>query len=239
MIFLQPRTAEASATHHPGLPWNDSEDNSALNKIRVIVADDHPFIRVGLRKILSKTQDIVVVGEAGNGEEALELVEQLSPDVLVLDVEMPRMNGIQVSSRLREKASGVRILVLSAYDDQQHILGMLEGGVAGYLTKEEAPDVLVNAVRSIAGGNNQWISKPLAEKIAFWKRHPHSLPLTRQQSEILNLLVIGDSLQDVAKKLRITHRAVEQEVNKLCSQLGAKTLQDLLAIANLVDWAEV
>jgi DNA-binding NarL/FixJ family response regulator len=119
-----------------------------VEKISVVVADDHPFVRIGIRKILSKTTDIVVVGEASDGEQALHMVEQLAPDVLLLDVEMPRMNGIQVASQLRKNESPVRILVLSAYEDRQHILGMLNGGVSGYLTKE-VPDTQ-KAVRYVA-----------------------------------------------------------------------------------------
>jgi DNA-binding NarL/FixJ family response regulator len=144
-----------------GFPNN----GEALEKIRVILADDHPFLRTGLRKILDKTSDIVVIGEAGDGDQALELVESLEPDVLVLDVEMPRVNGIQVARELNSRDTGVRILVLSAHDDRAHILGMLDAGVAGYLTKDEASEVLVKAVRGVAEGKDGWISQRVANKL--------------------------------------------------------------------------
>jgi DNA-binding NarL/FixJ family response regulator len=142
-----------------------SSDGVDLEKIRVVLADDHPFLRTGLRKILDKTPDIVVVGEADDGAQALSLVESLTPDVLVLDVEMPRLNGIQVARELSTRESHVRILVLSAHDDRAHILGMLDAGVAGYLTKDEASDVLVKAVRRVAEGKDGWLSQRVAKKI--------------------------------------------------------------------------
>ena len=137
----------------------------ALEKIRVILADDHPFLRTGLRKILDKTPDIVVVGEAGDGAQALNLVESLTPDVLVLDVEMPQLNGIQVARELNSRDLNVRILVLSAHDDRAHILGMLDAGVAGYLTKDEASEVLVKAVRGVIEGKDGWLSQRVANKL--------------------------------------------------------------------------
>ena len=132
----------------------------------MVLADDHTIVRAGIRKILAKYPDIVVIGEACNGEEALERVKELSPDVLLLDVEMPVMNGFQVAKRLREAGSPVRVLVLSAHNDRHHIQGMLEGGVSGYLVKEEVPQILVDAVRGVARGERGWVSKRVAEKIA-------------------------------------------------------------------------
>jgi DNA-binding NarL/FixJ family response regulator len=141
-----------------------------LEKIRVVLADDHPFLRTGIRKILDKTPDIVVVGEASDGYQALQLVETLSPDVLVLDVEMPNMNGIQVARHLAAADSQVRVLVLSAHDDRAHIFGMLEAGVAGYLTKDEGPEALVTAVRGVAEGKDGWLSQRVTTKIGASSR---------------------------------------------------------------------
>jgi DNA-binding NarL/FixJ family response regulator len=141
-----------------------------LEKIRVVLADDHPFLRTGIRKILDKTPDIVVVGEAGDGHQALQLVETLSPDVLVLDVEMPNLNGIQVARQLAASDSQVRVLVLSAHDDRAHIFGMLEAGVAGYLTKDEGPEALVNAVRGVYQGKDGWLSQRVSNKIGVASR---------------------------------------------------------------------
>ncbi len=119
---------------------------------RVVLADDHAIIRSGIRSLLNKAPDIEVVGEASTGVEALRLVRELAPDVLLLDMEMPEMNGLEVARQLRAAGSPVRILALSAYDDKQYILGMLASGAAGYLLKEEAPKIIVAAVRRAAHG---------------------------------------------------------------------------------------
>ncbi len=119
--------------------------------IRVVVADDHPSVRVGIRRLLERASDIVIVGEASDGAQALNLVEALLPDILLLDVEMPVMDGLHVAARLRERQSPVRVLALSAYDDGQYTLGMLENGAVGYLTKDEAPAILLDVLRRVAG----------------------------------------------------------------------------------------
>jgi len=128
-----------------------------MQTIRVLLADDHAGVRRSIRRILESAADIEVVGEAGNGCEALRLVEDLEPDVLLLDMEMPGMKGVEVARRLRAAASTVCILVLSAYDDRQYIQGMLAIGAAGYLTKDELPSVLVQAMRRVTRGEHGWI----------------------------------------------------------------------------------
>ncbi len=136
-----------------------------MDKIRVVIADDHAIMRVGIRNILSRSSEICVVGEASNGAEAIQLVGELSPDVLILDMEMPVMDGVEVARRLQTNKSPVRILVLSAYDDRQYILEMLNMGAAGYLIKDEAPEVIVDAVQGIANGEKGWISRKAAVRL--------------------------------------------------------------------------
>lgn len=136
-----------------------------MDKIRVVIADDHTIMRVGIRNILSRSKEIAVIGEASNGAEAIALVKELAPDVLVLDMEMPIMDGVEVARRLQASSSPVRILVLSAYDDRQYILEMLNMGAAGYLIKDEAPEVIVDAVQAIAGGEKGWISRKAAVRV--------------------------------------------------------------------------
>jgi DNA-binding NarL/FixJ family response regulator len=133
---------------------------------QVVVADDSTIIREGIRRLLRKAPDIEVIGEASDGFEALSLVKEHRPDVLILDVEMPRLNGLEVAYQLREDGVNIRILVLSAYDDLQYIRQMLLNGAAGYLVKDEAPEQIVEAVRGIAKGQTGWVSPKVKAKLA-------------------------------------------------------------------------
>jgi DNA-binding NarL/FixJ family response regulator len=123
-----------------------------MKTTRVILADDHPIVRASIRRLLEKAGDIEIVGEASDGIETIRLVEELTPDVLLLDVEMPGMKGFEVARRLQAAGTPVRILALSAYDDRQYILAMLASGATGYLTKAEAAQTLVHAVREVVEG---------------------------------------------------------------------------------------
>jgi DNA-binding NarL/FixJ family response regulator len=128
------------------------ENMGSNEKIRVIIADDHPAVRISLRRLLSRQDDIQVIGEAANGAEALQKVGELAPEVLLLDIEMPVMDGIEVARRLQGGKSAVRVLILSAYSDEEYIRMVMDQGVYGYLTKDEHPSEIANAVRQAASG---------------------------------------------------------------------------------------
>lgn len=135
------------------------------NITRVVVAEDNEIVRKGIKRFLNKAADIEVVGEAQDGIDALELVNKLVPDLLLLDVEMPRLNGIEVARQMKEKNKKTRILVLSAYDDQEYIQEMLGTGVSGYLIKDEAPERILEAVRGIAMGESGWVSPQVKARL--------------------------------------------------------------------------
>lgn len=132
---------------------------------RVVLADDHVVVRQGLKRLLNRVPEIEVVGEASNGLEALQSVADLRPDVLLLDIEMPVMDGIEVARRLQQQHVEVRILILSAYDDREYIRALLEIGVSGYLIKGEAPGKIVEAVRGVARGKRDIVSSQVRKKL--------------------------------------------------------------------------
>jgi DNA-binding NarL/FixJ family response regulator len=133
--------------------------------IRLVLVDDHAHVRRAIRNMLEAQADLQVVGEASNGSDALLMVEHLAPDLLLLDVEMPGVSGADVARRLQADGSPVKILAVSAYDDLHLIKAMLENGAAGYLTKDEVPELLLPAVRGVARGERGWFSRRAASQV--------------------------------------------------------------------------
>jgi DNA-binding NarL/FixJ family response regulator len=202
--------------------------------IKVILADDHSRVRAGMRSILERHPHIVVVAEASDGEEALRKVEEHQPDILLLDVEMPFMNGRQVATTIKQRALPVQILAVSAYDDQHYIQGMLQSGAAGYITKDEVPDLLLEAVEGIARGEEGWVSRRVAKKIASWEDNLDSEQhtLTPRELEVLQLLKEKKSNQAIAADLGISLEVVNLHVKLLMAKLGVNTRAELVVKAS-------
>ncbi len=196
-----------------------------MTSIRVVLADDHPVVRTGIRNLLSKSPDIEVVGEASNGSEALQLCEDLKPDVLLLDMEMPGLKGVEVAQRMRGGNTNVRILALSAYDDKQYILELLESGAAGYLTKEEAPETIIDAIRGVSLGEQGWVSRRVAAQMSVWMREdePEGNRLTHREMEVLRLVVEGKTNQGIGLNLGISEKTVEKYLEAVFAKLGVSS----------------
>jgi DNA-binding NarL/FixJ family response regulator len=193
-----------------------------MNKIRVLLADDHTVVRRGIRNMLEQEPDIDVVGEAGDGEEALQLTEVLAPDVLLLDVEMPGLSGVEVTRRLHARKSPVKILALSAYDDRQYTLGLLANGAAGYLTKEEDPRTIVAAVRGVGRGEEGWLSRRVALQVVAWAQDESltARALTEQELRLLQRVVSGKTNPEIAAALGVSERDVEERLGGILTKLG-------------------
>ncbi len=189
--------------------------------MRVILADDHPVAREGLRHLLGKAIDIEVVGEANDGVEALRLVEKLAPDVLVLDMEMPGLKGVEVAQQLRAAGSPVRILALSAYDDKHYILELLANGASGYLIKEEVPETIAEAVRGVGRGEQGWVSRRVAAQIVAWtQEEAEKTSLTQREEEVLRLVAAGKTNQEIGLALGISEKTVEKHLERIFTKLG-------------------
>jgi DNA-binding NarL/FixJ family response regulator len=193
--------------------------------IRIVLADDHPVARAGIRKYLEKEPDIKVVGEAADGEEAIRLVNELSPNVLLLDMEMPGMRGTEVARKLQEEHSPVRILALSTYDNRQYIMGLLSSGASGYLIKEEVPETIIDAVRGVARGEQGWVSRKVAAKMSTWMQSDNtdSSDLSDREMEVLRLIVAGKTNQEIGLELGISPRTVEKHVDSVYTKLGVSS----------------
>ncbi|MDY0020750.1 MAG: response regulator transcription factor [Anaerolineae bacterium] len=190
--------------------------------IRVLLADDHPALRVGLKVLLDHAPDIDVVGEADDGEAALALITALQPDVVVLDCQLPALDGVAVLAHLQAQRVPVRVLALSAYDDDRYLAGMAEAGAVGYLLKNEAPGRIVEAVRAASQGALFWTAEQQA-RIRRWREEVarRQESLTARECEVLRLIVDGLSNKEIAQALFITVRTADFHVSNILRKLGA------------------
>lgn len=195
------------------------------NPIRVILVDDHPVVRYGIRRALSRYAEIDVIAEAGSGEEALLLVEELKPDMLLLDMEMPGMNGVELTRKVRAQYPGVHILALSAYEDRAYVLEILQLGASGYLTKDESTEYIGDAVKGVAQGQVGWLSRRIAAQITTWMRRDEqdAHALTQREKEVLRLLVEGNTNQRMALELQISEKTIEKYIESILRKLDVRS----------------
>jgi DNA-binding NarL/FixJ family response regulator len=206
---------------------------STSETIKVVLIDDHPVVRSGIRTLLEKAPDILVVAEADRGEQALALLRQYEPDVLLLDMEMPGMSGLEVARAVLDAELPVKVLALSAYDDEEYIIGLLSNGAAGYLTKEEALSTIVDAVRGVARGEEGWLSRRAAARMAQRVRRDDSEieDLTEREREVLQLLAKGWSNHQISEALTVTDRTVRFHLSNVYDKLGVSTRAEAIAWA--------
>jgi DNA-binding NarL/FixJ family response regulator len=195
-----------------------------MSEIQVLLADDHPVVREGIRNLLDSAVGIKVVGEARNGKEAYHLVEALAPDVLLLDVELPGWNGVELAKKLLDDQLKVKILVLSSYSDTVYISEMLAMGAHGYLIKDEVPKRIVEAVRGVAAGQQGWVSREVAMKLGkIMQKQEHDHPLTTRETEVLKLVVEGATNSEIAYRLQISEKTVEKHLRNVYQKLDVRS----------------
>ena len=203
----------------------------ADDKIRILIADDHVVVREGTRQLMEHEPDLEVVAEAGDGEEAVRLVGEKKPDVVIMDINMPKLDGIEATKLIKERYPKTAVLVLSAYDDDQFVFSLIEGGAAGYLLKSMSGREIVNAVRAVKAGDS--VLHPLiARKVlnrfgAAGRAAEEKLkdPLTDREMEVLKLATTGLSNQDIADKLTLSLRTVQAHLSHIFTKLevGSRT----------------
>jgi DNA-binding NarL/FixJ family response regulator len=217
------------------LPENQS---AAQPKIGVLLVDDHPPFRIGMRVLLEQNPAIAVVGEASSGAETLRLAAQLRPDVVVLDCQLPDLDGPAVASALRGQEAPVRILALSAYDDLKYIRGLLAAGAMGYLLKNEAADVIVAAVQAAAQGR-AFFSATVAARLAQLARaEPQIEAPTAREQEVLAELALGRTNAEIARQLGISERTVRFHIENLFGRLGVENRVEAVVKAMQLGWLQ-
>ena len=197
-------------------------------KIRILIADDHPVIREGLVEQLTRQKDMSVIGEAGDGEEVCQLFDRLSADILLLDLRMPKKDGLQVLIELMSRrGSKARIIVMSSHDSEQDICRAFRGGVKGFLAKDAEPEQIQEAVRKVAEGES-FIPPEIALKLAESISRPE---LSQRETQVLQCLARGKSNKEIGRALFICERAVEHHVKSILSKLDAVGRAEAIAIA--------
>ncbi len=201
--------------------------------IRLVIVDDHSLVRDGLKARLSVVAGFVVVGEASSGLDALRLAELLLPDLMLVDVGMRGMNGIELAHALRERHPAIRVLMLSMFDNREYVLSAIRAGARGYVLKESPTEEIIAAVSAVMAGGN-YFSAQVAAMVA--QVAPSASQLTSREHEILLLLAHGGSNKLVANKLDISVRTVETHRLSLRRKLGVDSASDLLKIAVSNGW---
>jgi DNA-binding NarL/FixJ family response regulator len=206
--------------------------------IRVIVADDHHLVRQGIRALLEKADDIKVVGEAADGQEAVELVERLTPNVLVMDMAMPRLSGNQAIGRVRALGVATQVVILSMYSDETLVRQALRNGARGYLLKRSVTEELLLAIRAASGGEiylSPAISRSIvADLLTLQTDADASSPferLTSREREVLQLISEGHTNKAIAQVLKVSVKTVEKHRANLMSKLNVHDLAGLIRVA--------
>jgi len=196
-----------------------------MTKIRVLLAEDHAIMREGTREFIQREQDMEVVGEAGDGEEAVRLTAQTKPDVVVMDIRMPKLNGIEATRQIKTMFPNIAVLVLTAYDSDQYIFALLEAGAAGYLLKGIRTHELIDAIRAVYAGESV-LHPVIASRVIRRAVTPNGAdsknvePLSGREMEILKLAARGISNKDIAEQLFLSPRTVQVHLGNIFNKLG-------------------
>ncbi len=193
--------------------------------VRVAIADDHSLVRQGLRRYLETAEGIEVVGEAANGRELLEVVDQTSPQIALVDIRMPEMDGLEAAREIRANHPEVNVIMLSAYDDRQFVVEAVRAGARGYVLKARDAEHLIQTVRLVASGNmviDPQLVVALAEELSDAKERDRKADtLTAREIEVLQLLAFGHTNKDIAEKLFISPDTVKTHLEHIFEKLGA------------------
>ena len=211
-----------------------------MKKIRVLIADDHAVLRAGLNRLLNAEPDVEVIGEAGDGEEAISKTAELAPDVLLLDITMPRVGGIDVIRMIKAKNLPVAILVLTMHEDEEYLRESLKAGALGYIPKKAAEAELISAIRAVHRGEIYLypsMVKPLVEKAIYGNTIHNELTfdsyelLSRREKEVLRLIAQGYTNQEIAERIFLSIKTVETYKARMMEKLSVTSRAELVRYA--------
>jgi two-component system response regulator NreC len=208
-----------------------------VSKIRVLIVDDHGIVRAGIRSLLEDQADIEVVGEAGSGWKAIELATHLQPDVVLMDIAMGDLSGLEATQEIRERAPDVNVLALTMHDREEYFFAMLRAGALGYVLKESEPDELLAAIRAVHRGEaflSPAVTKAVLEDYLTQRTEqaqPHSDSLTLREQEVLRLAAEGKTTREIAEMLHLSVKTIEKHRASMMHKLGLQSLPDLIKYA--------
>ncbi len=220
---------------------------SKNQRIRLILADDHAMVRTGTRELLEQQPDFDIVGEAADGVEAVDLAHRLQPDVAVMDVRMPRMSGVEATRRIKSECPDVKVLILTAHDDDEYVFALLQAGASGYLMKTADIEELVKAIRTVAAGQSM-LAPSIAGKVVAQFTSGKGMPdtssnipptheeLTDRELDILKLVGRGLSNKQIGKELFISDRTVQAHLSNIFSKLNVNSRTEAVMYAVRKGW---
>lgn len=214
------------------------------DKLRVLIAEDHQTVREGVKLLVNAQPDMEVIGEAGDGEDAVRQAAAIVPDILVMDISMPNMNGLKATKRLRSVMPEMRILILTRHTDDGYLQQLLAAGANGYVLKQSAPTELVNAIRTIAGGN-AYLDPSLTRRVvggyvgrATSLRGESKGELSDREAEVLRLIAFGYSNKEIGARLELSIKTIEAHKSNAMRKLGITSRIDIVKYAILQNWLQ-
>ena len=214
-----------------------------MGSIKVLLAEDHVVVREGIRELIQREEDMEIVGEAGDGEEAVQLAEQLKPDIILMDIAMPKLNGIEATQRIKGSHPSISVLVLTAYDNEEFIFALLEAGAAGYLLKNVRSRELLNAIRAVYDGESVLhpvIANKVFSRLQLGKRK-HSEQergelLTDRELEVLRLGAQGLANKEIATGLFLGERTIQTHWRNIFNKLGVSSRTEAIMYSLRKGW---
>ena len=216
-----------------------------MSKIRILIAEDHKTVRQGLKMIVAAEPDMEVVGEAGDGRETIRLARELQPDIVIMDISMPELNGFIASAKLKRIAPTIKILTLTRHTDKAYLQELLQAGVSGYVLKQSEPEELLRAIRVISGGGNYLdpavtgdVFNIVAGQHVKHRGEISGEPLSEREAEVLRLIARGYSNQEIAERLETSIKTIETQKASALRKLNISRRNEIVNYAILQGWLQ-